>query len=161
MHNSPPSQQMRAGRYLLWQKEIWQVLRFVIVGGLNTAIDLLVFNAFLWIMPTSETRLLLIYNSAAYIGGSINSFLLNRHWTFRYRERFSIREIVRFMTLVIPGILCNNVLIWLASSSLEDAHTFLWANLSKLIATAGTVLISYLGMRLWAFIRPTGQKKRT
>jgi putative flippase GtrA len=159
MHNSPPSQQMRAGRYYLWQKEIWQILRFAIVGGLNTTIDLLVFNAFLWIMPTSETRLLLVYNSAAYIAGSINSFLLNRHWTFRYRERFSIREIVRFIALVVPGILCNDMLLWLASSSLEGAHTFLWANLSKLIATGGTVLISYLGMRLWVFIRPIRRKK--
>jgi putative flippase GtrA len=160
IHNSPPSQQMQGGPYHLWQKEIWQIFRFAIIGGLNTVLDLLVFNAFLWIMLTSETRLLLIYNSIAYISGSINSFLLNRHWTFRYRQRLSASEIRRFVTLVILGILCNDVIIWLASSSL-NAHTFLRANLSKLIATAGTMLISYLGMRLWVFIRPAQQKKRT
>ena len=31
----------------------------------------------------------------------------------------------------------------------------LWANASKLVAIGGTVLISYLGMRLWVFVRPT------
>jgi putative flippase GtrA len=160
IHNSPPSKRMREDRYHLWQKEIWQVFRFAIVGGLNTTIDLLIFNVFLWTMPTSETRLLLIYNSIAYIAGSINSFLLNRHWTFRYRQRLSVSEIRRFMVLVMLGILCNDVIIWFASSSLK-AHTFLWTDLSKLIATGGTILISYLGMRLWVFIRPTRQRMKS
>ena len=36
----------------------------------------------------------------------------------------------------------------------------MWANAWKIVAIAGTVLISYLGMRLWVFVSKA-QKKQT
>jgi hypothetical protein len=35
-----------------------------------------------------------------------------------------------------------------------------WANASKVVAIAGTALISYLGMRLWVFVS-NAQKEQT
>jgi putative flippase GtrA len=133
-----------------------QIVRFCMVGGLNTILDLLAFNSLLWLMPTKSTTAILVYNSVAYLFGGINSFLLNKYWTFRDRQKISIREIARFAFTTLLGVLCNDLFIWLISRSFHPiiADARLWANASKILALCGTVLISYSGMRLWVFVQP-------
>lgn len=131
-----------------------QVLRFVLAGGLNTLIDLLILNGLLWLFPTNSTRMLLLYNSFAYSTGAINSFLLNKYWTFGQKQRTTRGETARFTLVTIGGILWSSIILWLASLAL---HSFLlnatvWANVSKLVAIGGTALISYLGLCLWVFV---------
>ena len=131
-----------------------QMLRFGLAGGLNTLIDLLILNSLLWLFPTNSTRMLLAYNSLAYSIGAINSFLLNKYWTFGQKQRTTRGEVARFTLVTIGGILWSSLILWLASLAL---HSFLlnatvWANVSKLVAIGGTALISYLGMRLWVFV---------
>jgi len=72
-----------------------QVLRFGLVGGLNTMIDVLILNGLLWLFPTTSSLMLLAYNTLAYSLGAVNSFLLNKYWTFRYKKRTTRREVVR------------------------------------------------------------------
>src|SRR5215467_878046 len=59
-----------------------QLLRFGLVGGLNTLVDLLILNGLLWLFPTTSTLRLLFYSSLAFSMGAVNSFLLNKYWTF-------------------------------------------------------------------------------
>ncbi len=140
----------------MWADLVLQIGRFGFVGGLNTALDLLVFNTFLLLFPTKDTLLLLVYNSTAYAIGSINSFILNKYWTFRHRQRTTRQEVLRFTITTLLGIGCNDLIIWLISGIshplIVDAQ--LWANVSKICAIFGTVLISYFGMRLWVFVKP-------
>ena len=131
-----------------------QVARFVLAGGLNTLIDLMILNGLLWAFPTTSTRILLVYNSLAYSIGAINSFLLNKYWTFRQKQHTTRGEVVRFTLITACGIAWSSIILWLASLVLHTflANTTVWANVSKLVAIAGTALISYLGMRLWVFV---------
>jgi putative flippase GtrA len=133
-----------------------QIARFCMVGGLNTILDLLIFNSLLWLMPTKSTTTILVYNSIAYLFGGINSFLLNKYWTFRDRQKISITEVARFAVTTVLGVLCNDLLIWLISRYFHPiiADARLWANTSKILALCGSVLISYIGMRLWVFVQP-------
>jgi putative flippase GtrA len=131
-----------------------QVLRFGLVGGLNTLVDLMILNGLLLLFPTTSTLMLLAYNSLAYSLGGVNSFLSNKYWTFGYRQRTTCRELMRFTLTTLCGIGWSNSILWLASAVL---HPFLvnptvWANASKELAIAGTALISYAGMRLWVFV---------
>jgi putative flippase GtrA len=134
----------------------WQLLRFSLVGCLNTAVDLLALNALFWLFPTRNIGLLLMENSLAYSVGAVNSFLLNKYWTFRCAGRAGPREVERFALTTLAGVACNNLLLWLMGTLLHPVFVsaVLWANASKLVAIGGTVLISYLGMRLWVFVRP-------
>ena len=59
-----------------------QVLRFGLVGGLNTIVDLLILNMLLLLFPSDSTRMILIFSAIAYSIGAVNSFLLNKYWTF-------------------------------------------------------------------------------
>jgi putative flippase GtrA len=131
-----------------------QAPRFILVGGLNTALDLLALNCLLLLFPTTNTSLILLYTVLAYSVGAANSFLLNKYWTFEYAQRTTPREIARFTITTLFGIGWNATLIWLAS---KIAHPFLtntvvWTNASKLVAIGSAAFISFLGLRLWVFV---------
>jgi putative flippase GtrA len=137
-----------------------QFIRFGLVGGLNTLLDLLVLNSLLWLFPTTNMIIMLLFNSCAYSIGAIESFLFNKYWTFRYYESIAWSEVKRFIIITLLGIGCNNLIIWLANYLFHPlrTNTFLWTNVAKLIAIAGTVFVSFLGMRLWVFVQRSQQK---
>src|SRR5437588_4613516 len=141
---------------------IGQVLRFGLVGGLNTIVDLLILNMLLLLFPTSSTRMILMYSAIAYSLGAVNSFLLNKYWTFGYRQRTTWRVVVRFTVTTLCGIGWSSIILWLASNALHPVliNPTLWANASKVIAISGTALISYLGMSLWVFVNKARKDHR-
>ena len=144
-----------AAQRKVWRKFVVQVLRFCIVGVLNTTLDLLLFNCLLWMSPTTNSLHLVIYNSFAYAFGGINSFILNKYWTFRHRQRIVPGEVARFIITTLVGICVNDVMLWLCSTAIHLQHVnpTLWANVSKVVAIFGTFLVSYVGMRVWVFAR--------
>lgn len=143
-----------------WHRSLSEVLRFAVVGGLNTLVDLLILNCLLWLFPTTSALMLLAYNSLAYSVGAANSFLLNKYWTFAQRQRTTRREVFRFALTTLCGIGWSNGMLWIASTLLHPVllNPTVWANASKVFAIAGTALISYLGMRLWVFARKGQQE---
>jgi putative flippase GtrA len=138
-----------------------QMLRFALAGGLNTLVDLLILNSLLWLFPTNSSGMLLAYNSLAYSIGAINSFLLNKYWTFGQKQRTTRAELARFTLVTMCGIAWSSIILWLASRALHAylLDTTVWANASKLVAIGGTALISYLGMRLWVFVSKQSGKQ--
>jgi putative flippase GtrA len=84
-----------------------QLLRFGVVGCLNTLLDLLALNVLLWLRPTHNVGMLLIDNSIAYSFGAVNSFLFNKYWTFRCPGRARRREVVRFALTTLAGVLAT------------------------------------------------------
>ena len=145
----------RVSRKTRPEKLIAQLLRFGLVGCLNTMIDLLVLNALLWLWPMQNTWALLLDNSLAYAFGALNSFILNKYWTFRCHNRPNLREVARFLATALAGLVCNDLLLWLLSGVLQQTplSPTLGTNIAKVLAIGGTVLISYLGMRLWVFVQ--------
>lgn len=137
----------------IWRGTFWQFLRFCLVGGANTFIDLLILNVLLWCFPTTNALVLVIYNSFAYGGGGITSFFLNKYWTFRQRQRTIRKVVLRFAILLACEILYSNILVWLAGKMLHPliSNPILWGNAAKLLAVAGSAILSYAGMRFWAF----------
>jgi putative flippase GtrA len=140
----------------------WEVVCFAIVGVANTVIDLMVLNCLLFLLPTHSVGLLIGYNSVAYAVGAFNSFILNKYWTFHRNQRTTNSELLRFALVNLFGIVCNNSLLWAVASM---AHPFMvsaivWANVSKVLAIAGTATISFLGMRLWVFAGQTRRKSK-
>ncbi|MGH2509577.1 MAG: GtrA family protein, partial [Ktedonobacteraceae bacterium] len=149
-------------KHLALSRSSQQFLRFGLVGCLNTLTDLLALNCLLWLWPTQNTALLLLANSLAYALGALNSFVLNRYWTFQHRGPTNIREVSRFALTTLAGIICNDLILGSLTNSLQGAHlsTTIWMNLAKLVAIGGTLLISYLGMRLWVFVQQPQQAPR-
>jgi putative flippase GtrA len=137
----------------LMRSTFWQFLRYCLVGGANTLMDLLTLNILLWRFPTNNVQTLVLYNSIAYAGGALTSFFLNKYWTFRHKRRTTWREVVRFTISLLLEVLYSNALIWLAGKALQPliANPTLWGNAAKLVAVACGTVISYAFMRFWTF----------
>src|SRR5258708_26902545 len=132
-----------------------QFIRFCVVGGLNTFVDVLVVNLLVWGLPTQENGLLVVYNSLAYLVGAVNSFCWNKLWTFKQRSSASNDQLARFAFVTSLGIICNDAFLWLATTILSSLslHSFLWINVAKVSAIAGSVMVSYVGMRFSVFTK--------
>jgi putative flippase GtrA len=140
-------------RFHAWRHTSWQFLRYCLVGGANTLIDLLTLNVLLWCFSTNNVQLLVVYNSVAYTSGAVTSFFLNKYWTFGRKQRTTRREVVRFAISLCLEVLYSSALIWLAGKALQPviANPTLWGNASKLLAVAVGAVISYIFMRFWTF----------
>ncbi len=138
-----------------WIDVLLQLLRFCIVGGINTFIDLIVFNILVWAFPTQHIHRIVFYNSLAYLVAALNSFCWNKLWTFEHRSKVTRGQVARFALLTCLCILCNDLLLWLATSLLSTFSTggFLLTNVAKISAIVGTVSISYVGMRFSVFLK--------
>src|SRR5260221_2750667 len=132
-----------------------QFIRFCVVGGLNTFVDVLVFNLLVWGLPTQDSGLLVVYNSLAYLVGAVNSFCWNKLWTFKQRSSTTNDQLARFAFVTSLGIICNDAFLWLATTILSSLslNSFLWINVAKVSAIAGSVMVSYVGMRFSVFTK--------
>lgn len=136
-----------------WRSTFKQFVRYGLVGGVNTLIDVLMLNVLLWHFPTNNALVLMLYNSVAYSSGAVTSFFLNKYWTFGRTQRMTVRELGRFAIILALEILYSNGLVWLAGKALQTliANPTLWGNVSKLVAIAGGAILSYTCMRFWTF----------
>ncbi len=136
-------------------RTFWQLARFSLVGCMNTVVDLLFLNTLLLLFPTTSPFMLLGFNALAYSMGAVNSFFLNKYWTFGRKHRTTRGELGRFGITTLCGIALSSCIIWLASDVLHPflLNPTLWANVSKVFAVSCTSLISYTAMSLWVFVR--------
>jgi putative flippase GtrA len=118
-----------------------QVRRFLLVGGLSVAVDLVVYAllALLW-MPTPVAK------GLSYVAGMVLGYFGNKYWTFGSRRR-SIREPLAYSVLYAITLAVN---IGLNSAVLSVTGGRL-ALLAFLVATGFTTVLNFLGMRLVAF----------
>lgn len=150
---SNKTQHAAAHRFHGWRSMFWQFLRYCLVGGANTLIDLVLLNLLLWRLPTSNAQTLALYNAVAYTGGALSSFFLNKYWTFRRTRKTTAREVVRFAISLLLEVIYSSVLVWLAGLALRPliVNVTLWGNASKLVAVVAGTIISYSLMRFWTF----------
>jgi putative flippase GtrA len=77
-----------------------ELAKFGTVGALSFAVDILVFNAML--AATDDPFLSKVVSTVL---AATNAFVLNRQWTFKHRERSSLRrEYVLFFVLNAIGL---------------------------------------------------------
>lgn len=156
--DAPGTHQQKEGRkrpIQVKKADIWQFLRFCIVGTSNAVIDFLVLNVLLWALPTVDTWRVLSYNSLAVLLAATNSFFWNKYWTFQQRRPITFQELYRFMVVASGTMLMNDTLMWLLGRAFPGSmsSSLIGTNALKLGAILGTMSISFFGMRLWVFFQ--------
>ncbi|MEM1505365.1 GtrA family protein [Domibacillus sp. 8LH] len=115
-----------------------EVMKFGIVGVLNTAIDMLIFFT-LWSVGVPY----LLAQVLSYSAGTLNSFVWNRSWTFKASGRIHIEEITKFILLNVIALCMSTFLL----SLLSGQPLFI----SKTIATLSGLSVTFFGSRFWVF----------
>lgn len=108
------------------------MLRFALVGCLNAALDLAVFAALFYLAAWPA----LAAHAAGFGVAVVNSYLLNKRWTFRDRSRAAEawRRGVLFFLVALGGLGLSSLAIWLAmawipalaAKVLAIGVTFVW-----------------------------------
>lgn len=117
------------------------LIKFGLVGVLNTVVDLAVF-----MLLTAIGAAYLPAQIVSYGCGVLNSYIFNKKWTFRSGGAKDAGEISRFLLVNLGSLAVASVLLeWLYG--IAELPLFV----SKLIATLAGVLINYAGSRYWVF----------
>jgi putative flippase GtrA len=130
--------------------------KFSLVGISNAAIDIGVLNLFLWLAPTRDVTLLVIYNGVALILANLNSYAWNTLWTFRGRAEHDTRQIVLFGLQVLVNIGISNGLFWALIRPVliySEVPTYLAGNGAKIISVTVASTISFFILRYVVFSR--------
>ena len=116
--------------------------RFILVGVVNTLVGYEPTDVGYWIS-----------SAANYVVGSIVSYFLNKHFTFRNREK-GARVVIRF---VVNISVCYLLAYGLAKPSISwmlgglGISAQLQGNLTMLAGSCLFVVLNYLGQRFFAF----------
>jgi putative flippase GtrA len=130
--------------------------KFSLVGLSNAAIDIGVLNLFLWLEPTREVSLLVLYNGVALVLANLNSYIWNTLWTFRGRAEHDVRQIVLFALQVLVNIGISTGLFWALVHPIivyTGVPTYLASNVAKIISVTVASTISFFIMRYVVFSR--------
>ncbi|KKB73308.1 MULTISPECIES: GtrA family protein [Bacillus] len=125
------------------KKKLITLLRFGTVGIGNTLIDFGVF-----FLLTALNVPYLIAQVCSYTAGILNSYIWNRTWTFRVKEKVRGQEIIRFLIINLAASGITFLLLY----GLQKAGLSLVS--SKVTATVGGMVINFIGNRLWVFQEP-------
>ncbi|MCC6202523.1 MAG: GtrA family protein [Gammaproteobacteria bacterium] len=123
--------------------------RFALVGVVNFAVSCLVFavalRALPALLPAAGAPVGALANAFAYLAGMVNSFVLNRRWTFR-AQGAAAPQAVRF-AIVNLGCLAAGSLLMYGLVDRGGLPAFgVWPPLTLCLIAA-----NYLGCKHWAF----------
>ena len=104
---------------------VWQGIKFILVGILNTAIDFGALNLLILLTGITGGWAIVPLNTISFLCAATNSYFLNKFWTFKVRGG-----------LVYP---------------LFGLSPKIWVNLIKVLATAVSVTWNFVGSKFIVF----------
>lgn len=123
--------------------DLFRFIKFGLVGVLNTAINWIIF-----ILLNSLGVYYIISNIISYSLSTLNSYIWNSKWVFKYNGDNIKETTFKFIILNIIGLILNTCILYILVDIL---------GLSKiigLIITTGIVMIlNYFINKLWVFSR--------
>lgn len=133
-----------------------QVIKFVLVGGVNTSIDFLILNILIYLTGITAGAELFVLNSISFSIAVVNSYFMNKYWTFQdktstQQESFKFSQ---FFAVSIVGIIINGLVltgITTSISPLFGLSAVLWANFAKLAATIFSLIWNFIGYKFFVF----------
>jgi len=124
------------------KKLLIQFVKFGFVGALSTVID--------WGIYFALTRLCHInYIPAKMISFSVavmNSYLLNRVWTFQIQKNASFKEFIKFIMIALIGLSLNTLIMFIVVDKIKLID--IWG---LVIATVIVVFWNFSSSRFWVF----------
>ena len=123
--------------------EFFKLVKFGITGVMNTLVDFAVF-----LLLTHIGVAIYFAQVVSYSCGILNSYIVNRSWTFKSKGKFLGPQMVRFIAVNLSLLLLSLVLLWVFTEQLGFIKI-----LAKLCSTVLIMVIGFVVNRLWVFRR--------
>lgn len=125
---------------LIKKRDIFQFIRFVIVGFINTGVDFGFFNFLLLIFKITEGWPVAVFNSISVGIAMANSYFLNKYWSFQKKETGNrAMEALLFFVFTALGLGINTGIVYSMTTFIDlrfGIGDLAWANISKAVAIA-------------------------
>lgn len=122
-------------------------VRFVIVGIINTVVGVAVMFGCYNLLHLSYW----VSTAANYVVGSIVSFFLNKHFTFKNNDRSPMVAVRFIANIVVCYALAYGIARPLVASILTGAGTVIQDNGAMVVGMCLFVVLNYFGQRFFAF----------
>jgi putative flippase GtrA len=117
----------------------FKIVKFGLVGVLNTAADVTVFWALTRAALTPTAA-----NLVSYSCGTAVSFTLNRRWTFRSASARPFRELLKFLLVNLGGLLISTGIVGLGTLAMPPLA-------AKLLSVPFSFAWNFCLNRYWVF----------
>ena len=121
-----------------------QLVRFVVAGGVTTALYTLVYSPLAGFKVTSEQ----VANLAGYIVAVVTGYLLHSRWSFRGHGADMRQTTWRFFAVSLFSYGANTFWVWLLTDDAALAGPWWWPLIPVLFVTP---LATFALQRLWVF----------
>lgn len=153
---------------LVGSPDFRQLYRFALVGCLNVAVSFAVFLLCYEVWPLASLILdaagatgaraaemlaargiqsvdAAFANACGYAAGMVNSFVLNKTWTFQTRGD-TLRQMHRFVVLNLLGLALSTLLLFVFVDLMQGPHLLVW-----FVSTGLVMVLNFYGNKRWTF----------
>ena len=124
-------------------EDLYRFIKFGVVGVLNTAINWIIF-----IVLNMLGVYYIFSNIIAYSLSTLNSYLWNSKWVFKYNGNDIKETTVKFIVLNVIGLILNTSILYILVDIVG-----LYKIVALIITTAIVMIINYFINKLWVFRR--------
>jgi len=135
-------------------KLISQLWKFGVVGFINTGVDFLITNLLFWFFKPEGMFGLMLISIFAITAAAVNSYFLNKFWTFNKKTSMRASEVYRFSIVTFLGMIVNTSIFLFASKYLADLFSiegFININAARLAGVVVAMGVTFLGYRFGVF----------
>lgn len=134
---------------------IYQAAKFLLVGILNTLIDLGVLNFLILITGVTSGLNFSFFKGISFLVAVVNSYFWNKFWTFEKREITKApEEFAQFFTVALIGLGINVGVASLVVNVIGPQFGLsekIWANIGAITATFIGMTWNFLGYKFIVF----------
>lgn len=144
---------------------IYQIAKFVLVGGLNTLVDWGILSLLIYLFGRSKDVLFTVlsltiiyyslYKSISFILSATNSYIWNKLWTFKRKTEEKVaKEFTQFLIITILGFLINVGIasgIFTFIQPIGPFNSDQWGIIAAVVATVVSMIWNFLGYKFIVF----------
>ncbi len=134
---------------------LWQAAKFVLVGSLNTFIDLGILNLLIALTGVAAGSGYIVFKIISFSIAVTNSYFWNKFWTFRATGIIEPgREFMKFLTVSIGALILNAGTAYVVVNVVGAPGGIdpkLWANVGAICAVAVSFIGNFLGYKFLVF----------
>lgn len=138
---------------MLMRKTRRKILRFGLVGVANTFMDYAILNLLVFSLNILTPVGLVGCNVLSFLGANVNSYFMNKRWTFEDRGHWSQKEYLVFLLCSLGGLAIScSVIFFLTHIQVYPQWSFfLSLNVAKLLATVASMTWNFCSYRVFVF----------
>jgi len=127
-------------------ESVRQLCKFAVVGCLNTFIDWVVYFTVIKIFPVDSIFFYTVVKGFSYFCGIVNSFFLNRYWTFKTSPEDNEKyRFLKFTVVNALGLGINSTSLYVLLHYYDSKIVTLF------LATAISFGFNFILSKLWVF----------